>query len=384
MFTSLQAAAGLDVDALRRATPALPGIVHFNAAGNGLLPAEVAEVFQDHLARELRSDGGTAAQGVAAAIEDAREEAARLIGATPFEIAFTTGTADGWNAAFGALPPLRPGDRVLVGSGEWGGNVLTLAQECARVGARLERLPETPDGRMDLSELAQIVDARLRLIAVTWVGAHLGHAVPVAKLGELARAHGIPYFVDAAQVAGVLPIDVARIGCDVLVAPGRKSLRGPKGTGFLYVREGFLAGLKPFALNLHAASVVTGSIVLRSDAGRFEAAEFSPALRLGLGAALRLANRLGAEEIRDRVLERSEALRRALRQVPGLVLREDGPAESHITTFLHPGLSAARIQHELALRDISVKAMPGSVAPYATLGAPGQSVCRASVSYLTD
>ncbi|MBR9764464.1 MAG: aminotransferase class V-fold PLP-dependent enzyme [Rhodobacteraceae bacterium] len=384
MLTSLPQGHGLDVAALRRATPALPGVVHFNSAGSGLLPDEVATALQDHLARELRSDSSAAALDVAADIEDAREEAARLIGATPSEIAFTTGNADGWNAALAALPALRPGDRVLVSSGEWGGNVLTLAQECARVGARLERIPELADGRMDVSGLSQMIDARLRLIAVTWIGAHLGHAAPVETVGRLARAHGIPYFVDAAQAAGVLPVDVARIGCDVLTFPGRKSLRGPKGTGILYVREGILDGLRPFALNLHAASAVTGGIVLRSDAGRLEAAEFSPGLRLGLGAALALANRLGAEAIRERVLERSAALRAALSQIPGLVLREEGPPESHITTFHHPALCPTKIQHALAQRDILIKAMPAQVAPYAGFGTPGRAVCRASVSYLTE
>ena len=384
MYSGFMGASGLDIEALRKATPALPGVVHFNTAGSGLLPYEVAEVLQEHLARELRSDASTAAAEVAEGIEDAREEAARLIGAAPSEIAFTTGNSDGWNAAFSALPTLRPGDRVLVGAGEWGSNILTLAQECARVGARLETIPELPDGRMNLSGLAEMIDGRLWLIAVTWIGAHLGHAMPVEAIGRLARAHGIPYFVDAAQAAGVLPIDVSRIGCDVLTVAGRKSLRGPKGTGFLYVREGVLDSLHPPGLTLHAARVVTGSIVLRSDAGRFEADEFSPALRLGLGAALKLANRLGATAIRDRVLERSDALRRALADVPGLVLREIGPSESHITTFHHPVMSPDKLQHALAQREISVKAMGKRVAPFASFAAPHGSVCRASVSYLTD
>ncbi|PJE26437.1 Selenocysteine lyase/Cysteine desulfurase [Pseudooceanicola antarcticus] len=384
MYSGFIAPSGMDVEALRKATPALPGVVHFNTAGSGLLPFEVAEVLQEHLARELRQDASAAAASVAEEIQDAREEAARLIGADTSEIAFTTGNSDGWNAAFTAMPTLRPGDRVLVGAGEWGGNVLTLIQECARTGARLERIPELADGRMDISGLADMIDPKLRLIAVSWIGAHLGHAAPVEAIGKIARAHGIPYFVDAAQAAGVLPIDVSRIGCDVLTAPGRKSLRGPKGTGFLYVREGFLEALQPRGLTLHGAHVITGKVVLRSDTGRFEADEFSPALRLGLGAALKLANRLGAEEIRHRVLERSEALRRVLSEVPDLVLRETGPAESHITTFHHPAICADKLQHALAKRDIAVKAMGARVAPFATLEAPRGSVCRASVSYLTD
>lgn len=373
----------LDVATLRKATPALPGLVHFNAASSGLLPQEVAEVLQQHLALELRGATHEAGVEVAELLEDARDEAAWLIGASAPEIAFTSSNTEAWNMAFLALPPLRPGDRLLVGGSEWGGNLLTLQAEATRAGARLERIPELADGRMDISGLAGMIDERVRLIAVTWVGAHLGYAAPVAAIGRIARARGVPYFVDAAQAVGVLPVDVARIGCDVLTAAGRKALRGPKGTGLLYVREGVLEQLTPRALNLRAASLSAGEVVLRRDSARFETGEFSPALRLGLGAAMRLANQLGPEAIAAVVLERTTALRLALAEVPGLVLRETGPAESHITTFHHPAITPQQLQQALRLRNITVNAVAHAYAPFATLEMPQGAVCRASVSYLT-
>ena len=265
----------MDVAALRKATPSLPGLAHFNAASSGLLSSEVVEALQFHLGEEIRTSSHAAGLAAAEAIENARDEIAWLIGATAPEISFMSSNSEAWNLAVLSLPRLRPGDRVLVGGGEWGGNILTLAQECAAVGARLERIPELPDGRMDLSGLEEMMDDRLRLIAVTWIGAHLGHAVPVERIGRLARAAGVPFVVDAAQAAGVLPIDVNRIGCDILTAPGRKGLRGPKGSGFLYVREGGLEQMVPRPMNLRAASLVAGEVVQRRDGGRFEASEYA-------------------------------------------------------------------------------------------------------------
>ncbi|MGI3166975.1 aminotransferase class V-fold PLP-dependent enzyme [Pseudooceanicola sp. 200-1SW] len=374
----------MDVAALRKGTPALPGLAHFNAASSGLVPSEVVEVLQLHLAEEVRTSPHAAGLAAAEAIENARDEIAWLIGASAPEIAFTTGNSEGWNLALLSMPRFRPGDRILVGGGEWGGNILTLAQECAAAGARLERIPELPDGRMDLSGLEEMIDDRLRLIAVTWVGAHLGHAAPVARIGQLARAAGVPFLLDAAQAVGVLPVDVNRIGCDVLSAAGRKGLRGPKGSGFLFVREGFLEELMPRPMNLRAASLVAGEVVQRRDGGRFEAAEFAPALRLGLGAAVRLANRLGAEAIRDRVLTQTDRLRAALAGVPGLVLRESGPAESHITTFFHPRIAPEQLQLALAQRGVTINTVNTSYAPFSTVPMPQGAVCRASVSYLTN
>ena len=78
-----------------------------------------------------------------------------------------------------------------------------------------------------------MLDERVRLIALTWLPANGGLINPAAAIGEVARRHGIAYFVDAAQAVGQLPVDVARIGCDVLSGAGRKALRGPRGTGLL-------------------------------------------------------------------------------------------------------------------------------------------------------
>ncbi|WP_233544951.1 aminotransferase class V-fold PLP-dependent enzyme [Pseudooceanicola sediminis] len=369
---------GLDIEALRAATPALPGVVHFNAASSGLVPRAVLEAMQAHLQAEAALAPHEAGVAVADAIEAARAAAARLIGARAEEVALTTGSSQAWNAAFHALPALQGGDRVLVGAHEWGGNVFTLVEAARRSGAVIETIPTGPDGRMDTGALAAMMDDRVRLIAVTWVPAHLGIAEPVAEVGQIARAAGVPYLLDAAQALGLLPCDVGRIGCDMLTAPGRKALRGPKGTGVLYVRQGCAA--TPGALNVRAAGWQAGKVVLRRDAARFESNEYAPAPLLGLGVALGLALDLRVEEIRRATFDKVAALRAGLSGVAGVSLRESGVVQSHITTFTHARMTPAEVMQALRAQGVTINAVPAHYGPLSGLAGP---VCRASVSYLT-
>ena len=139
-----------------------------------------------------------------------------------------------------------------------------------------------------------MLDERVRLIALTWLPANGGLINPAAAIGAVAREHGIAYFVDAAQAVGQLPIDVEQVGCDVLAGAGRKALRGPRGTGLLYVRRDFLPRLTPAWVDTHSAPLgPDGAPMLRPDAARLESAEASLALRCGLANALREALDIG-------------------------------------------------------------------------------------------
>ena len=368
----------LDIARLRAETPGADRIAHFNHAGSGFISAATIEAIHAQLRRESEQGSMEAGGRVAALIEQVRADAAELLGASPDEIAFTGGNSDGWGRAFAALR-LKPGDRVLVGRSEWGGNLACLE----RAGAAIEAVPADETGQISLEALARMLDDRVRLVALTWAPANGGLIQPVAAVGRLARAAGVPYFIDAAQAVGQLPTDVAEIGCDVLAAAGRKYLRGPRGTGLLFVRRDFQDRLDPVFVDTGSAPIGHDGAVLRTDARRFESAEGSAALRLGLGVALRQALDLGLDAIRATISANAKALRARLGQLPGIRLHDLGVARSGLVSFAIQGRSGAEVQAALAAQGITLGFNGRAYTPLDMDARGLGEVLRASVGYLT-
>lgn len=373
------------IEALRAQTPGTQTTVHFNHAGASLPSAATLQAIQAHLQREATQ--GPMEAGVASRelTEKARALAARLLNADPAEVALTGGNSPGWGAAFAALEPWLPGDRILVGRHEWGGNLAVMRLKAQRAGATLETIPSDDSGCVDAQALEAMLDERVRLIALTWLPANGGLINPAAAVGSVARRHGIPYFVDAAQAVGQLPVDVAQIGCDVLSGAGRKALRGPRGTGLLYVRRGFLDQLTPAFVDTHSAPLgADGEPVLRPDAARLESAEASLALRCGLANALQEALDIGLPAIRARIDATAESLRTELAAIPGITVLDQGRERSGLVSFNVAGQDAVSVQRAMAAQGITIGS---NGVPYTPLDMQARSltqIARASVSYLTN
>lgn len=375
----------VDVDALRARTPGASTTTHFNHAGASLASLATLDAIGAHLLREATMgpmEAGTAAR---AQSETTRELAATLLNAKPAEIALTTGNSPGWGAAFAALGPWRPGDRILVGRHEWGGNLATMQLVAARMGASIEAIPSDETGVVSTEALEAMLDERVRLIALTWLPANGGLINPAAAIGKIARRHGIPYFLDAAQAVGQLPVDTAEIGCDVLTGAGRKALRGPRGTGLLFVRQDFLPRLTPAFVDTHSAPLGPDDMpVLRQDAACLESAEVAMALRCGLGNALGEALEIGIDRIRARIDFTAQTLRAQLAEIPGLTLLDQGREHSGLISFNLAGHSAPTVQKLLAAQGVVVGSNGVPYTPF-DMNARGLThIVRASVSYLTS
>lgn len=372
------------VDALRASTPGAQSITHFNHAGASLPSSATLEAIRAHLWREATL--GPMEAGVAAReqTERARLLAAQLLNAQPSEIALTTGNSPGWGAAFAALGPWRPGDRILVGRHEWGGNLAAMQLAAQRAGASIEAIPSDSSGAVDPNELAAMLDERVRLISLTWLPANGGLINPAAAIGQVARRHGIPYFVDAAQAVGQLPVDVTQLGCDVLSGAGRKALRAPRGTGLLYIRQDFLPSLTPAIVDTRSAPLdANDAPVLRNGAARFESAEASLALRCGLANALQEALAIGMENIRARIEGISQALRHQLAEIPGVTVLDQGLERSGLVAFNVTGRDAISVQSSLAEQGIVIGSNGIAYTPLDMRFRGLKRIARASVSYLT-
>jgi selenocysteine lyase/cysteine desulfurase len=178
---------------------------------------------------------------------------------------------------------------------------------------------------------------------------------PAAAIGAVAREAGVCYLLDACQSAGQLPLDVDAIGCDILSATGRKYLRGPRGTGLLYVRHAWIERLEPPLIDLHAATWTgADSYTLRPDARRFENWESNVAGKIGLGVAIDYARGWGMDAIWRRVSDLAAQLRSALRALPGVTVHDLGQVQCGVVSFTVAGHEARALRDALRARRINV------------------------------
>ena len=323
----------IDVDRARRETPGCNEVLHFNNAGSALPPTPVVETVCRHLQREAQIGGYEAADEAQEALQHTYTAIAAMLGCAPDEIALVENATRGWDMAFYGLR-FGAGDRILTGRTEYASNVIAFLQVARRTGALVEIVPNDESGAIDVAALKRMIDDRVKLVALTHVPTNGGLVNPAASVGAVTRDAGIPYLLDACQSAGQMPLDVEALGCDMLSATGRKFLRAPRGTGFLYVRRRWIERIEPPFLDLHAATWTSvDSYEVRTDARRFETWESCVAGRLGLGAAVDYAMSLGLEEIESRVTGLAEVLRASLSELPGVTLHDRGMSKCGIVTF---------------------------------------------------
>ncbi len=346
----------MDLDELRALTPGCAHRVHLNNAGAALLAQPTLDAMLGHLRREAEIGGYEAADAARDEIAAAYASVASLLGGSADEVAFFDNATHAWNAAFYSVP-LRPGDRILTGRAEYGSNVLAYLQVAQRTGAEVVVVPDDDAGQLDTAALAGLVDERTRLIGVSHVPTSGGLVNPAAEIGRIAREAGVLFLLDATQSVGQFPVDVEEIGCDLLSATGRKFLRGPRGTGFLWVRSAALDRLDPFVAEIRSATWDgRRGFTWVEGARRFESWENSYVNLLGLGAAVRQALDLGMTAIGERTLALGERLRRRLDAVPGVSTHDQGARRCAIVTARVEGVAAADVVASLARAGINVTA----------------------------
>lgn len=344
----------LDVARARAETPGCRTVIHLNNAGAALMPLPVIKSVQDHLWLEATSGGYEAAAAAAGQIEHAYAAIARLIGGAPDEVALVENATRAWDMAFYALA-LRPGDVIVTGRAEYASNYLAFLQRARQDGIEIRVAPDDGSGRTDPDGVAALVDDRVRLIAITHVPTNGGLVNPAAEIGAVAARHGLPYLLDACQSVGQMPIDVDAIGCTMLSATGRKFLRAPRGTGFLWVHRDWIGRLHPPFIDLRSAEW-TGpdTYVLRPDARRFENWESFVAGRIALGTAVDYAQDWGLDAISHRARSLADRLRNGLAALPGVTLHDKGSEKAAIVSFSLEGHDPSAVQKFCGERRINL------------------------------
>jgi len=344
----------IDLQKARADTPGTSHVAHLNNAGAALMPAPVLSAVKEHLDLEAEIGGYEAADARREVREHTYDAIARLVGAAREEIAIVENATRAWDMAFYSFD-FRAGDRILTARAEYASNYLAYLQVVQRTGAVVEAVPDDESGQLSVEALAEMLDERVKLVAVTHVPTNGGLVNPIEAIGRLTRAAGIPYLVDACQSAGQLPLDVDAIGCDLLAATGRKFLRAPRGTGFLYARRSIVERLHPPFVDLRAATWETvDTYRLRDDARRFETWETNHATKIALGVAADYALGWGLEEIRDANTALADRLRDALHELEGATVLDLGVRPCAIVSFALAGQEPEDVAATLRRRGVNI------------------------------
>lgn len=371
----------IDVDRVRAQTPGCAHVAHFNNAGASLPPQPVLDAMIGHLHREATIGGYEAADEAADAIDAVYTSVAGLVGCRPGEVALVENATVAWDAAFYAIP-FAPGDRIVTGRAEYVSNAIAMLQMQQRHGLVIEVIDDDEHGQISLEHLRASLDTDVKVVALTHVPTNGGLVNPAAEVGRLAHQVGALFLLDACQSAGQIPLDVEALKCDMLSATGRKFLRGPRGTGFLYVRDNVVERLRPHVLDLRSATWTSpATYSISPGARRFETWEYNYALTLGLGAAIDIALTLGIEAIEARNTSLAERLRAGLSAIDRVTVRDKGERRSAIVTFTVDGVDSEDVSAALRTEQINTWALS---APSAQFDMPHRGlthVVRASLHY---
>ncbi len=370
-----------EIRQLRAETRGTTERIHFNNAGASLPPDVVVDTVVSYLKEEAIYGGYETEYKYREQLENAYSLIGRLINAGPDEIAVVESASVAWGIAFNGID-FKKGDEIITSELEYVTNFIGFLKVQKTQGVVIRVIPDDDQGNFSLQALEEAVSPQTRLIAITHIPSSSGSVVPVSEIGKIARKHHILYLVDACQSAGQLPLDVKAIGCDMLSVTGRKYLRAPRGTGFLYVRKEIRDELKLLFLDGFTAPTVSlEDYQVRNDGRRFELYEKNRALTLGLAKAIDYALSIGVDRIWQRVQHLAGFLRMQLERIEGITVYDRGDQQCGIVTFSVAGMDSSSVKNALAEMHINVSVGHAISTPVYMNKNYLSSIVRASVHY---
>jgi cysteine desulfurase/selenocysteine lyase len=370
-----------EIQQFRQETKGTASVTHFNNAGASLPPDVVLRTVINYLEEEARMGGYEAESKYKQELDQTYELIAELINADPEEIAILESASAAWVIAFNGLS-FNEGDEIITSEMEYVTNLIGFLNVQKRDGVVIKVIPNDKDGNFSLAALEEALSTKTKLLAITHIASGTGGMMPIIEIGKIARKYGILYLLDACQSAGQVPLDVKEIGCDMLSVTGRKYLRAPRGTGFLFVKNEVRNQLKLVAIDgFNAQWVTTHDFKLRDDGKRFELYEKSRALSLGLGAAIAYALNIGIDRIWDRIQYLSTLLRQQLKAIEGVTVHDTGAQQCGIVTFSVRGLEPLMIKTKMGEKKINVSVALAKSTLYFMDKNELNSLVRASVHY---
>lgn len=371
----------MDIQRIRSNTPGIHNVIHFNNAGASLISVKTLNAQLEYINQEAQYGSYEIQAKRADDLELFYKEIAALIGSNSSEIAYAESSTVAWMRAFFSLDYV-PGDEVICDSFSYVSNYIAFLNGRKKFGIEVKVISKTNTGEIDLEELESTISSKTKLISITHIPANNGIVNPAEEVGVIAKKHNILYQLDACQSVGQYPIDVNKIQCDFLSATGRKYMRGPRGTGFLYIRKSIIERTTPMSLDLHSAEWISkDQFKARTDAKKFETWESNRAAKLGLALATEEINQIGIESIWKRVQSLASMLRSKLSEVESITVTDLGVQKCGIITFISSKVSCEQIKDKLLTYNINtvVAVKNGTLIDMSKRNL--DSVVRASIHY---
>ncbi len=298
--------------------------IYLNNAGAGLMANETYEAVASYLHLERELGAYCVATQKKVLLETFYTNAAQIINASsPTEIAFMDSASRGWNMViYGSQ--LHAGDKIVTLSSEFGTNLIILFDYAKQINATVRVVQCNEQGEFSIDEIEDELRNGAKLVAISHTAAQGSIVNPVEEIGRLAKKYGAIYVVDGCQAVGQFSVDVQKIQCDAYVTTGRKWLCGPRGTGFLYIKDFSL--FRTPQLDLASAYLVfdddfnVKGVNVRKDARQFELWERSYANMLGLATALDICLKQGIDNISARIQVLANKLRLSAQTNPNFHL----------------------------------------------------------------
>ncbi len=284
---------------------------------------------------------------------DIKEKAAAIFHCETDEMAYTRNTTEGVNIVCNGFP-FEKGDEVITSTHEHVGNTISWLARQKRDGIKMKVfVPSMTSAQENIDRIEKLINKRTKAISISHVTTASGQVMPVKKIGELAKAYNLWYFIDGAQSPGMLPVDVHETGCHAYATSGHKWLIGPKGTGLIYVRKEYLDLIDAKFVGAYSNEghfdMRTGEFHINSTAQRYEYGTVNVPLFVGLGAAMDFLLKIGIDNIWKRDHAMAAAFIDGLNRIGAQVLSPQHPAEhSAMITFKLKNIEYGELQKFLA------------------------------------
>nr|WP_295872240.1 aminotransferase class V-fold PLP-dependent enzyme [uncultured Chitinophaga sp.] len=351
-----------EIHRFREETAGTRHVIHLNNAGAGLMPDVVTQAQLDHISLESRIGGYEASALQAEAVKAFYQQCALLLNCKPANIAFTASATDSYTRALSAIP-FEKDDVILTDRDDFVSNQIQFLSLQKRIGVRIVHINNAAVGGVDLNDLQEkLHHYRPRLLAITHIPTNSGLVQPVHEIAAIYSSYTKVhpgktwYILDACQSAGQMKLDVQVLQCDFLSMTCRKFLRGPRGTGALYIADSALeAGLEPMFIDMRGAEW-TGKDTYRQqpDAKRFEDWEFAYSTVIGTKAAIEYCLQIGEERIWQQVRLMAAITREKLEAIDKVTVLDRGPERGGLVTFHVAESDPVHIVNGLLKRKINV------------------------------